>query len=89
MNSYADCLYCDKIEKIQNDDYDEKNLFADSVFAKSAVFFLLNLNRPTNYHGFVFTKKFFFPMSGALYADGEMITSFADFVVLYIRKQPH
>ena len=39
MNSYADCLYCDKIEKIQNDDYDEKNLFADSVFAESAVFF--------------------------------------------------
>ena len=37
-NSYADCLYCDKIEKFQNDDYDEKNLFADSVFAESAVF---------------------------------------------------
>ena len=38
-NSYADCLYCDKIEKFQNDDYDEKNLFADSVLAESAVFF--------------------------------------------------
>ena len=38
-NSYDDCLYCDKIEKIQNDDYDEKNMFADSVFAESAVFF--------------------------------------------------
>ena len=37
-NCYADCLYWDKIEKIQNDDYDEKSLFADSVFAESAAF---------------------------------------------------